>query len=198
VSTLVRLDQLENEYRPLHRVQLLVACGAAGGISATFNAPVAGVFFALEIILRSFTAEAFGVVVLSSVTAAVVGRAVLGSAPFLVLPAFTLHSPVEYLLYAALGLAAGLTGWLFARVLYAIEDACDWLWRGPEWLRPAVGGVLLGALLLALPQMYGVGYPILENGVSGKYAIGFLLLLLIEPRGANRTYFAIAGRSRLA
>jgi CIC family chloride channel protein len=178
---------------PPHRLQLLVACGAAGGISATFNAPVAGVFFALEIILRSFTAEAFGVVVLSSVTAAVVGRTVLGSEPFLVLPAFTLHSPVEYLLYAALGLATGLTGWLFARVLYAIEDACDWLWRGPEWLRPAVGGVLLGALLLALPQMYGVGYPILENGVSGKYAIGFLLLLLIGKMLATSLTIGIGG-----
>ncbi|HEY4419567.1 MAG TPA: chloride channel protein, partial [Pseudonocardia sp.] len=166
---------------------------AAGGIAATFNAPVAGVFFALEIILRSFTAEAFGVVVLSSVTAAVVGRTVLGSEPFLVLPAFTLHSPVEYLLYAALGLAAGLTGWLFARVLYGIEDACDWLWRGPEWLRPAVGGVLLGALLLALPQMYGVGYPILENGVSGKYAIGFLLLLLIGKMLATSLTIGIGG-----
>lgn len=164
---------------PPHRIRLLVACGAAGGISATFNAPVAGVFFALELILRSFTAEAFGVIVLSSVTAAVVGRTVLGSAPFLVLPPFTLHSPLEYLLYAALGLGAGLLGWAFARVLYLIEDACDWIWRGPEWLRPAVGGLLLGGLLLLLPQMYGVGYPVLENGIEGRYAIGFLLVLLV-------------------
>jgi CIC family chloride channel protein len=178
---------------PPNRIRLLVACGAAGGISATFNAPIAGVFFALELILRSFTAEAFGVIALSSVTAAVVGRAVLGSAPFLVLPAFTLHSPLEYLLYAALGLGAGLLGWAFARVLYLIEDACDRVWRGPEWLRPAVGGILLGGLLLALPQMYGVGYPVLENGIDGRYAIGFLLVLLLGKMIATSLTIGIGG-----
>ncbi len=178
---------------PPHRLRLLVACGAAGGISATFNAPIAGVFFALELILRSFTAEAFGVVVISSVTASVVGRTVLGSAPFLVLPAFSLHSPLEYLLYAALGLGAGLLGWAFARVLYLIEDACDWLWRGPEWLRPAVGGLLLGGVLLVLPQMYGVGYPVLENGINGRYAIGFLLVLLVGKMIATSLTIGIGG-----
>ena len=77
---------------PESRLRLLVACGAAGGISATFNAPIAGVFFALELILRDFETESFGVVVLSSVSAAVVGHAAFGSQPFLLLPAFTLHA----------------------------------------------------------------------------------------------------------
>ncbi|MHA6783731.1 chloride channel protein [Pseudonocardia saturnea] len=72
-----------------HRLGLLVACGAAGGISATFNAPVAGVFFAFELVLRSFSAEAFGVVVIASVTASVVGRTVMGDEPFLDLPPFS-------------------------------------------------------------------------------------------------------------
>ncbi|NMI01794.1 chloride channel protein [Pseudonocardia acidicola] len=178
---------------PDHRLRLMVACGAAGGISATFNAPIAGVFFGLELILRSFSAEAFGVVVLSSVTAAAVGRAVLGSAPFIVLPGFTMHSPLEYLCYAGLGLLAGLLGWAFARVLYAIEDLCDWAWRGPEWLRPAVGGLLLGGLLLVLPQMYGVGYPVLEKGVTGGYALGFLLVLLVGKMIATSLTIGIGG-----
>jgi CIC family chloride channel protein len=78
-------------------LRLLVACGAAGGISATFNAPLAGVFFALELILRNFETRSFGLVVLSSVTADAIGRAAFGSHPFLALPGFTFSSPLELL-----------------------------------------------------------------------------------------------------
>ena len=73
---------------PESQLRLLVACGAAGGISATFNAPIAGVFFALELILRNFQTQSFGLVVLSSVTADAIGRAAFGNHPFLSLPAF--------------------------------------------------------------------------------------------------------------
>ncbi|WP_162233288.1 chloride channel protein, partial [Protofrankia coriariae] len=147
------------------RLPVLVACGAAGGIAATFNAPLAGVMFACEVILASFTAEAFGVVVLAAVTASVVGRAVLGSNPFLTLPPFAVRSAADYPFFALLGVLGGVTGVAFTRVLYAVDDGCDRVWRGPEWLRPAVGGVLLGAVLIALPQMYGVGYPVLVSRV---------------------------------
>jgi CIC family chloride channel protein len=126
------------------RTRVLVACGAAGGISATFNTPLAGGFFAIELILRTVAAEAFGAVVLSSVTAAVVGRALLGNHPFLTLPTFAVRNPMEYLLYATLGVAAGVLGVSFSKLLYLIEDVCDWVWRGPEWARPAVGGLVLG------------------------------------------------------
>lgn len=178
---------------PESRLRVLVACGAAGGIAATFNAPLAGPFFAMELILRDFAAESFGAVVLASVTASVVGRAVFGNAPFLDLPPFTLRNPVEYLLFVALGLVVGACGVLFTRVLYWIEDLCDRLWRGPEWLRPAVGGVFLGGLLLALPQMYGVGYPVLQNAVEGKYVLGFLLLLLVGKMVATSLTIGIGG-----
>ncbi|MBE7189449.1 chloride channel protein, partial [Jatrophihabitans endophyticus] len=161
------------------RIKLLVACGAAGGIAATFNAPLAGVFFAMEIILREWATESFGMVVLSSVTASVVGRSILGNNPFLSLPTFRVDHVVQYPLFALLGVVAGLIGVVFSRVLYAIEDACDWAWRGPEWARPAVGGVLLGGLLLVLPEMYGVGYPVLGKAVAGGYGVAFLVALLV-------------------
>ena len=178
---------------PEARMRVLVACGAAGGIAATFNAPLAGVFFAMELILRNFTAESFGMVVLSSVTASVIGRAAFGNTAFLHLPPFTVQHPVDYLLFAALGVVAGVVGVAFTRVLYWIEDACDRVWRGPEWARPAVGGVLLGGLLLALPEMYGVGYPVLAQGVAGTYALWFLVVLLVGKMVATSLTIGIGG-----
>ncbi|MFI7587436.1 chloride channel protein [Spongisporangium articulatum] len=173
-STVGGLARLEEE-----RLRVLVACGAAGGIAATFNAPLAGVFFAMELILRDFAGRAFGMVVLSSVTASVIGRAALGDEPFLHLAAFRVDHPSQYGWFVLLGVVAGAVGVAFTRVLYLIEDACDRVWRGPEWLRPAVGGLLLGALLLAVPQMYGVGYPVLGRGIAGDYTVAYLLLLLV-------------------
>lgn len=187
-STVGRVTRL-----PESRLRVLVACGAAGGIAATFNAPMAGPFFAMELILRNFAVESFGAVVLASVTASVVGRAVLGNTPFLDLPPFTLRNPVEYLLFVVLGVLVGACGVLFTRVLYWIEDLCDWAWRGPEWLRPAVGGLVLGGLLLVLPQMYGVGYPVLQNAVEGRYVLGFLLLLLVGKIVATSLTIGIGG-----
>lgn len=163
---------------PETQLRLLVACGAAGGISATFNAPIAGVFFALELILRNFETRSFGLVVLSSVTADAIGRAAFGSHAFLSLPPFDFTSPLELVLYAGLGVLATAVGLTFVRVLYRGEDIADRLWRGPDWLRPGAGGLLLGLLLLVVPQMYGVGYPVLQNAVGGHYLILGLLGLL--------------------
>lgn len=187
-STLGRITRM-----PESQLRTLVACGAAGGIAATFNAPIAGVFFALELILRDFATRSFAAVMLSSIMASVVGRAILGDHPFLALPAFTVSRPSEYLLFAGLGLLAGVVGVLFSKVLYLIEDLCDWAWRGPEWLRPAVGGLLLGLLLFAMPQLYGVGYPVLEASVAGKYTIGFLLLLVVAKMVATSLTIGIGG-----
>ncbi len=187
-STLAQVLRL-----PQSRVQLLVACGAAAGISATFNTPLAGVFFALELLLRNFRAEAFGVVVLASVVADVIARAAFGGEPFLNFPSFQLTSPVEYPLFAVLGVLAAGIGVVFIRVLYGSESVADRVWRGPEWLRPGVGGVLLGLLLLAVPQMYGTGYAVLENAISGRYVLWVLLVFLAAKILATSLTLAIGG-----
>ncbi len=187
-STLGQLTRV-----PESRLRILVACGAAGGISATFNAPIAGVFFALELILRDFEAESFGVVVLSSFAADIIGRAAFGDHPFLHLPGFQLVSPVEYLLYAGLGIVAAFVGIAFIRVLYGSEDFADRIWKGPEWLRPGIGGLLLGLLLLAVPELYGVGYPPLEKAIRGGWVFWFLIVLLAGKILATSLTISIGG-----
>ena len=187
-SSVAQLGKLDER-----RIRLLVACGAAGGIAATFNAPLAGVFFAMELILRRWETQSFGMVVLASVTSSIIGRAILGNSPFLRLPAFHVDHVAQYPLFAVLGVLAGLVGVGFSRLLYAVEDLCDWAWRGPEWLRPAAGGVLLGGLLLMLPQMYGVGYPVLGRAVAGGYTVAFLLALLLGKLVACSLTIGIGG-----
>jgi chloride channel protein, CIC family len=165
---------------PENRMRILVACGAGAGISATFNAPITGVFFGVEIILREFSIDAMFTVMLSAMIADAVAIPFLGDKPFLhgFPPGIALVHPGDYLLVALLAVAAGLIGLLFKNVVYKMEDLWDVLWKNrPEWARPAVGGIALGLLLLALPQMYGVGYPVMYKAVAGNYVLWFLLVL---------------------
>ena len=181
---------------PENRMRILVACGAGGGIAATFNAPVTGVFFGVEIILREFSVEALFPVMLSAMVADVIGEAFLGTGRFLSgFPVgIALHRPAGYLLVAGLAVIAALLGIGFKTVLYRTEDLCDRLWKDrPEWARPAVGGIALGLLLLALPQMYGVGYPVMYQAVAGDYVLWFLIVLAAGKMLAASLTIGIGG-----
>jgi chloride channel protein, CIC family len=160
------------------RIRTLVACGAAGGIAATFNAPIAGVFFALEIILGEFSTRSFGIVVIASVTAAVIGRTAFGNVPAFPLPAYQVLHVSEFPFYVLLGVLGALAGVAFTRILYWFEDRFDAI-KMPEYLKPVPGGLLLGALGFFLPQIFGVGYPAMSAALAGKYALGLLALLVI-------------------
>ena len=181
---------------PEYLLRILVACGAAGGISATFNAPITGVFFGVEIILREFSVDALFTVMLSAMIADITAIPFLGDKPFLSgFPAgIVLHNPRNYLLVAVLAVFAALMGLAFKSVLYRTEDLWDRLWKGrPEWARPAVGGLAFGLLLLALPQMYGVGYPVMYKTAAGGYALWFLILLAFGKIAACSMSIGIGG-----
>jgi CIC family chloride channel protein len=178
------------------RLRIIVACGAAGGIAATFNAPLTGLFFGFEIVLREFSLDALVATSLAAVTGDVISRAIFGSAPFfsMIPHGLSVTNDVTYLLVAVLAVAAGLIGVGFKSFLYWLEDVVDELWKGrPEWARPAVGGIALGALLLAVPQMYGVGYPVMNSVISGHVVVGLILLFLISKVLATSLTLSIGG-----
>jgi CIC family chloride channel protein len=151
------------------KTRILIACGAAGGIAATFNAPLAGIFFALEIILREYGVRYFSSVVLSSVTATVVSRAYLGNNPAFQTPHYELLSNWDFLFYLILGFLAAFIGLLFIKVLYKSESIFD-AFRIPPYVKPAIGGLVLGLIGLYFPQIFGVGYHSIEQTLNGQLA----------------------------
>jgi CIC family chloride channel protein len=159
------------------RIRSLVACGAAGGIAATFNAPIAGSIFALEIILGQFQATYFGAVVISAVTANVVAQAFEGSVRAFVVPEYVLVSPWELLFYVLLGIIAAALGATFTRLLYLSEDIFDRLPFPPEYFKPILGGLLLGVIGMisfkvdGFPRIFGVGYDSIGEALFGKLAL---------------------------
>jgi CIC family chloride channel protein len=160
------------------RIRNLVACGAAGGIAATFNAPIAGAIFSLEVILQEFSVGYFSTVVISSVTANVISRLLLGDAPAFAVPSYSMASVWELSLYTVLGVLAAIVAASFIVLLYKAEDLFD-AWPFPEYLKPAAGGLALGLLGLYLPQVFGVGYKPIGDTLLNPTDLGLLAVLVV-------------------
>ncbi len=160
-----------------NRVKVLVGAGAAGGISAVFNAPIAGVIFALEVILGDFTIKTFSPVILSSVIASVVSRYFLGNHPAFDIPQYSLVSAWEIPMYMLLGVFTGVIAILFIKMLYGFEDFFD-KWKFPNMLKPAIGGLLLGGLGLFTPQVFADGYEAISSALRGDMVWNLMLLLI--------------------
>jgi CIC family chloride channel protein len=171
-SALGQLFRLTEE-----KTRTLVACGAAAGIAATFNSPLGGIFFALEVILREYGLRNFSSVVLSSVTATVVSRRFLGNHPAFVTPPFGIYGVTDFLYYLVFGLFTAVIAWLFIKVLYKSEDLFNSI-KMPEYFKPVLGGIGIGLIGLYFPQIFGVGYETIESAMNGELVLGILVALI--------------------
>ena len=172
-STLARSFRMSDRRR-----STFVAAGAAAGIAAIFNAPLAGVFFALEVILRSFTARGFSTVVISAVAANAVWRVLVGDESVLTAEVHQLIHPSELVLYAVLGIVAAVVAVGFVRLLYLVEDRFDAL-PVLAGLRPAIGAVMVGILGAISIDLLGSGLGGIDKALDGEFAFLFLLFLIV-------------------
>ncbi len=163
---------------PTNSIRTLVACGAAAGISATFNAPIAGALFAAEVIVGNFAVTHFSPIVISSVVATVVSRFFLGNTPAFEVPPFDIVSPFELVPYMLTGVIAGLVAVAFIRTLNASETFFERV-PIPGYLQASVGGLLVGVIAIELPQVFGVGYTTISSALEGNLPLITMGLLVI-------------------
>ncbi|WP_084355504.1 chloride channel protein [Actinomyces radicidentis] len=167
---------------PTRSVRMLAAAGTAAGIAAAFNAPLAGAFFAMEVVLLDFSMDAFTFVVLASVSSTVLSHHLLGTTLSVQLPSLNLAGDAALGWVAALGLLGGIVGVAFSRLRFLATDAAQAV-RGllhlPSWALPGVGGLVVGAMLLVVPETYGESDAVLNRALDGRYTVLALLVLTV-------------------
>jgi chloride channel protein, CIC family len=177
---------------PVTRLRTLVGCGAAAGIAGTFNAPIAGALFAVEVILGDFGVPQFSPIVISSVVSTVVSRRFLGNTPAFIVPTYQLVSVYELMPYAILGLIAAGVGVAFSTLLYKVEDLFEDL-KVPGWSKSLIGGMIIGSIALGFPHILGVGYETIDMALAGEMGWHSLLALLFIKLAATSVTLGSGG-----
>jgi CIC family chloride channel protein len=154
--------------QPARIVKALISVGAAAGIAAAFNTPIAAITFAMEEVIGDLDHQLVGAIVVASVAAAVVERALLGGRPSLLVPTYSLNDWRELFAYALLGGFAGLAAIAFVRALLGLRLFVRNRLSIPAWTKPAIGGALMAVIGLLLPRTLGIGYPTLSEGLLGR------------------------------
>jgi CIC family chloride channel protein len=163
----------------------LLGCGVAAAVAASFNAPIAGSFFALEVVVGHYALSAFAPIVIASVTGTLISRARYGDFPAFILPdTWTIVSFWEFPGFALLGLVSAVAAIVFMWSIMFTEDTVAKL-PVPAWSRPAFAGLLVGLIALAFPEVLGVGYEATDKALSDLYPLWFLVALIVAKTAAT-------------
>mgnify|MGYP005848909607 CR=1 FL=1 len=173
----------------------LMGCAVAAGVSASFNAPIAGAVFALEVVLRHYALHAFAPIMVASIAGTVVSRVHMGDVTEFTLPEHSLGFYQELPAFLLLGIVCGLVAVAFMRAIFAAEDTADRvqrLTRLPGWIRPGVAGAVLGVIALQFPHIIGVGYETTTRALTGGLSFSEAVIFAVVKAAA--VAITVAGR----
>ncbi|MDA0707805.1 MAG: chloride channel protein [Proteobacteria bacterium] len=174
----------QNLHLSANMSRTIFGCGVAAAVSASFNAPIAGVFFALEVILGHYALRTFAPIVIASVTAAIISRMHFGDFPAFILPEYDIMSIWEFPAFMLLGAISALTAIIFIKAIFFTENIADKI-PIPIWARPPVGGLAVGLIALLCPYVLGVGYGTTDNALKNSLEIDLLLVLIVAKIAAT-------------
>jgi CIC family chloride channel protein len=161
------------------RVKALVPVGCSAALAAAFNTPIAAVLFSLEEIMGDLNAPVLGSAVLSSATSWMVLHLVLGDEPLFHVPAYQLVHPLEFAVYAVLGVVGGLGSVCFVKLLLGIRKRFARMPRRTVWFQPVAGGLGVGLMGFFVPEVLGVGYDVVERALNGDMVLRLLVILAV-------------------
>jgi len=182
---------LEDRFQlsPANR-RTLLASGVGAAVAASFNAPIAGVLFAHEVILGHYAMRAFVPIVIASVTGGVISRLHLGNFPAFTIPVHQITTYLEVPAFALLGATCAAVAIMFQFAIMAAERIV-WHFEMPLWLRTALGGLAVGIIALAFPQVLGVGYETTDQALYRSLPLWLLLALIVAKTAATAISLAV-------